>query len=424
MAISATPLATPAGQANADIDSNRLTRVASIHYYGRSGSIFLQSLLDSHPDVVMLPTVYLCGFHTFWRRYGGRRPAEVVAAFVHEYGILFDSASTDEVIDVGKGIGLVYNFHHMGEGHDERLGLDRAVFSERLMRKAALGVGADGRLSRKFLFQAVHAAYAEALGRRVRSANPLIVYQGHNPQFAQIEHLILDFSPNLKFVHCVREPLPSLGSWLAHVRSGELGGALDLSFRVLGRAIDHAKPILNQWPGDGAKPPLVSWNERNTRAVRLEDLHQRPRETLERLCAWLDIPWDDALLQSTFDSKLWHWTDGRRTISGFQPGKQANIRGDVFTGLDRLRLRLLLADTYLAWNYPLSRWYRSSALAWLSVLTWLAPFRMEVAVWRRQDSWSPSRVAAAASAYLRMRIEIYRRWRRDGRHRDALLKLL
>ena len=143
---------------------------------------------------------------------------------------------------------------------------------------------------------------AEALGRRVRSANPLIVYQGHNPQFAQIEHLILDFSPNLKFVHCVREPLPSLGSWLAHVRSGELGGALDLSFRVLGRAIDHAKPILNQWPGDGAKPPLVSWNERNTRAVRLEDLHQRPRETLERLCAWLDIPWDDALLQSTFDS--------------------------------------------------------------------------------------------------------------------------
>ena len=71
MAISATPLATPAGQANADIDSNRLTRVASIHYYGRSGSIFLQSLLDSHPDVVMLPTVYLCGFHTFWRALRG-----------------------------------------------------------------------------------------------------------------------------------------------------------------------------------------------------------------------------------------------------------------------------------------------------------------------------------------------------------------
>ena len=422
--MTAAPLTLPAGEGGTDIDPHRLTRVASIHYYGRSGSIFLQSLLDSHPDVVMLPAVYLCGFHTFWGRYAGFRPSEMVAAFVHEYEILFDPTSTREVIDVGKGIGLIYNFHRMGEGHDERLGLDRAVFSDCLMRKAALGVGADGRLSRKFFFQAVHAAYAEALGRRVRSANPLIVYQGHNPQLTQVEHVIADFSPHLKFVHCVREPVPALGSWFAHARGSELGGALDFPYRVLGRALDHAKPILNQWPVGGAKPLLVSWNERNTRAVRLEDLHQRPRETLERLCAWLDIAWDDALLQSTFDGRLWHWTDGKRTLSGFQRRTHAKTHGDVFTGIDRLRLRLLLAEAYRAWNYPLPRWCDSAALAWLSVLTWLAPFRMEVAVWRRQESWSPSRIAAAAAAYLRMRAEIFRRWRRDRRHRDALLKLL
>lgn len=384
-----TALAAPhpdAGHDGVEIDPHRLTRVASIHYYGRSGSIFLQSLLDSHPDVLMLPVVYLCGFHTFWSRYGGLRPAELVGAFAQHYEVLYDPTSTREVIDVGRGIGLIYNFNLMGEGHDERLGLDRAVFIDRLMRKAALCVGTDGRLSRKFFFQAVHAAYAEALGRRMRSESPLIVYQGHNPQFAQVEHLITDFSPHLKFVHCVREPVPALGSWFAHTRTSELGCALDLPYRVLGRAVDQAKPILNQWPVDGAKPPLVSWNERNTRAVRLEDLHNRPRETLEKLCDWLGIPWDDALLQSTFDGKLWHWPDGSRTLSGFQRRTLAKTHDDVISGFDRVKLRLLLADKYRAWDYRLPRWCRSAALAWLSIALWLVPFRMEATVWRRQDS--------------------------------------
>ena len=422
-----TALAAPspeAGHGGAEIDPHRLTRVASIHYYGRSGSIFLQSLLDSHPDVLMLPVVYLCGFHTFWDRFGGLRPAELVAAFVSQYEVLFDPTSLHEVTDVGRGIGLLYNLNRMGEGGDERLGPGRAVFTERLMRKTALGVGTDGRISRKFFFQAVHAAYAEALGRRMRSDCPLIVFQGHNPQLTQVEHLIADFSPHLKFVHCVRQPVQSLGSWFAHTRGTELGCALDLPHRVLGRALDHAKPILNQWPSDAAKPPLVSWNERNTRAVRLEDLHHRPRETLERLCDWLDLPWDDALLCSTFDGKPWHWPDGSRTPGGPQRRTLAKTHDDVISGFDHVRLRLLLADKYRAWDYRLPRWCRSAALAWLSIALWLVPFRMEATVWRRQDSWPFSRIGVAAAVYVRLRVEIFRRWRRDRRHPEALLKLL
>ena len=283
-----TALAAPradAGHDGLEIDPHRLTRVASIHYYGRSGSVFLQSLLDSHPDVLMLPAVYLCGFHTFWDRFGGIRPVELVAAFVHHYPVIFDPTSTEEVIDVGRGIGLVYNFNHMGEGHDERLGLDRAAFAQRLLTKCALGVGPEGRLSRRFFFQAVHAAYAEALGRRMRSISPLIVFQGHNPQLGQVEPLITDFSPHLQFVHCVREPTAALASWFAHARGSELGRAPDLPLRVLGRALDHAKPILNQWPTDEAVPPLVAWNERNTRAVRLEDIYTRARARPFRSCA-------------------------------------------------------------------------------------------------------------------------------------------
>ena len=412
------------GHAEVDIDPHRLTRVASIHYYGRSGSVFLQSLLDSHPDVLMLPVNYLCGFHTFWSRHGGRRPAELVAAFISEYEVLFDPTSIREVIDVGRGVGLVYNLHRMGPGHDQRLGPDREMFADRLMRKAAIGIGPEGRISRRFFFQAVHAAYAESLGRRMASDSPLIVFQGHNPQLDQVEELINDFSPRLKFVHCVREPVQSLGSWFAHTKCSDLGRSFDLPHRAMGRALDHAKPILNQWPNAGVKHPLVEWNERNTRAVRLEDLHNRPREALEALCDWLDLPWDDALLHSTFDGKQWHWSDGNQTVSGFQRTTLAKTHDDVFSGFDRFRLRLLLADKYRAWGYRLPSWARLAAVAWLSIALWLAPFRMETSVWRRQASWPLSRVGAAAAAYLRVRADIFRRWRRDRRHPEALLKLL
>ncbi len=158
--------------------------------------------------------------------------------------------------------------------------------------------------------------------------------------------------------------------------------------------------------------------------MRLEDLHNQPRQTLERLCDWLGLAWDDSLLHSTFDGKPWHWSDGKRTLSGFQRGTLAKTHGDVLSGLDRMRLRLLLADKYRAWGYRLPRWCRSAAVAWLSIVLWLAPFRMEVVVWRRQGSWSLSRMVAAATAYWRVRTDVFRRWRRDRRHPEALLKLL
>ena len=129
-------------------------------------------------------------------------------------------------------------------------------------------------------------------------------------------------------------------------------------------------------------------------------------------------------MQSTFDGKLWHWSDGTRTLSGFQRRGIAQPHTEILSGLDRFRLRLLLADQYRAWGYRLPPWGRSAALAWVSIALWLVPFRMETVVWRRQESWPPARLAVAAAAYVRARVEVFRRWRRDRRHPEALLKLL
>ena len=43
-----------------------LQQVVVIYYYGRSGSVFVQSLLDHHPQTLGLPGVGLERFHLFW----------------------------------------------------------------------------------------------------------------------------------------------------------------------------------------------------------------------------------------------------------------------------------------------------------------------------------------------------------------------
>ena len=67
------------------IDPRDLERVVAVFYYGRSGSIFLQSLLDSHPEVLMFPSIYLSGFYSFWSQFGHLPAVELVAAFVQNY---------------------------------------------------------------------------------------------------------------------------------------------------------------------------------------------------------------------------------------------------------------------------------------------------------------------------------------------------
>ncbi len=175
-------------------DPRQVERLVSIHYYGRSGSIFLQSLLDGHPDVLTFPANYLGGYYSFWLEYGELSPLHIVKAFLHHYEVLFDPTTAEEVFDAGAYTGLEYDFDKMGPNHDEALGVDRQRFGDILLKKCMIEVGdfENGRLERKFFLQALHVAYAEALGRDLTGRRPLIVFQAHTPHVDKIEAMLSD----------------------------------------------------------------------------------------------------------------------------------------------------------------------------------------------------------------------------------------
>ena len=43
-----------------------LNRVLAIQSFGSSGSKFLHSLLDNHPNILVIPSLYMMHFFDFW----------------------------------------------------------------------------------------------------------------------------------------------------------------------------------------------------------------------------------------------------------------------------------------------------------------------------------------------------------------------
>ena len=421
-----------------EIRPEDLRRVVSIHYYGRSGSLFLQSLLDGHPQVVMLPGTYLSGFYRFWEIFGQLPALKLLGAFIINYDVLFDARSPVPLIHVGPNVGTTLGFDSMGENQDRVLGVDRDEFVQSLLAhviRACDNPNVD-RLSRRFFLQAIHLAYAEALGRPILSKDVLIVLQTHNPYFDEVEPLYRDFGVDVKFLHCLREPIQALGSWYSHwweaCTSPDPRGApfqLELAGTSIARGIDHAKPIFAQYahhfPHDKRSRDIVAWAIGNTRGVRLEDLHQRPRATLEKVRAWLGIDWHDALLHSTFDGQPWrHRTTGGQTVKGFQQTTITKKHADIFTPLDRMRLKLLFADQCQAWNYPIPCILSWRPLAYLSAILWLLPLRMESSIWRAQPWRGPRTLGGILSSYIVVRLKILSRWWPDLKRRPPLIRLL
>ncbi len=138
----------------------------------------------------------------------------------------------------------------------------------------------------------------------------------------------------------------------------------------------------------------------------------------------MDLPWQDSLLESTFDGRPWAQvsTDGT-VVVGFR-GRITEPPDKLYDALDRLRIKLLLADKYRAWKYPLPGWAGSWLLTGLAFLLWPLPFRMERRVWRAGRPWSAAKAPAALREYLALRRDVIGWWWRDRKNGVPAIKLL
>ena len=311
--------------------------VALVHF-GRSGTGLLHSLVDGHPEVSTMPSIYFSEYfdYSIWEKIIVGGWGEMVDRFIANYESLFDASTqaptptkSGKFID---GLGLKEGLANVGPQRDEVLKVDKLLFSSELNRL----MECCDQLNPLIFFKLVQAAYNKAINDL--NHKNLLFYHIHNPaKYAQLNFATL--APNAEWLIMVREPIQSCESWLTiPLSENDYSGCHNRILEMLFE-IDN-----------------VVYHKQNSVGLRLEDLKEYPRKTIPALCKWMGVDEIDSLYEMTAQGKRW-WGDPSSpefAKEGMDPfGKTAINRkvGSVFGASDQFILRTLFYPFSVRFGY-------------------------------------------------------------------------
>ena len=248
---------------------------------GRAGTDFLQSLLDSHPEILTFNGSLF--FHSFWDS------SLCVAAGEYEVSDLIDEFIGKHIYKLKSRYDLFENKHRLGDDFNQSLDIDLDRFKRETL--AFL----DGQpLTSRTVLTAIYGAYATCLGQDLEKKK---LFFHHVHHFDALPSYLRDF-PDSKIICMTRDPRANFVSSVEHHRNDDRTygrGGIDqdqgatLLFYIA-RILYDSLP-LRKYPN-----PYV--------VVRIEDLGDEA--VLEALRGWLGISDDECLRRSTWGGLRWH----------------------------------------------------------------------------------------------------------------------
>ena len=312
-------------------------QTVAILYDGRSGSVFVQSLLDNHPQVSVFPATVLIGggsgisFDDFWDLHQTDDNVELANAFCNAFGTAFDSRQDNTWCRLDA----------LGPDMNEAISVDIESF-----KRCLCGLLQDSRIDRRTFFLAVHVAYELARGRDPHAMR-ILVHALHVPD-KRVRDFFDDF-PDTKILLMTRNPLETHAAVFRHtMRRHEIEHGPEFISR----------PEVLAYPLVGVRHAfeypfhiLSACDPEQVRAIRLEDLHLESEIVIHNICEWIGIEFDEVLLKSTFDGRLWRGDSTIAPKNGFSKAPPPPTWRDAFFDHDLIWLEFLLRDRLDAYGY-------------------------------------------------------------------------
>ncbi len=314
-------------------------KLVALLHFGRSGTGFFHGLIDGHPEISTLPSIYLRGFFNagIWEKLSADGWLGLPERFADEFAVLFDATSPKPIPGMIREdpshTGAKDGMTTLGEGGDESLSLDRGRFCAEAVRLMEYHENIDPGL---FLL-IVHAAFEKTIG--TKTDKHTVFYHIHNPDdFAKIN--FLRYMPDARLVMTVREPLQSCESWIpVPFEKNDYDTVITRIIAML-FAIDQ-----------------IPFRMQDSIGIRLEDLKRNPKATLRALCAWLGVDETPSLYETTAQGKKW-WGDPSspeyEKSKAKSPFDEAPIRravGQIFSEKDQFVLRTLFYPFSVRFGY-------------------------------------------------------------------------
>lgn len=325
--------------------------IICIQNFGTSGSLFLQTLLDGHPELFVMPALYTREIFQFWKKIDKSYSNEkITEEFVADpcQAYWFDASEKYKVVKD-------HNLNRMGKNAEENLVIDIKKFSENMINQLC-----REKISRKHFFLSVHEAFAITANLEF-SKKKYIVFPFHTNPIKTAEFLIEDFQ-DVKFITTIREPI-------RNINSGQI-----YSMSTYGRTAGWFKWI---WEDDQTCC-ILNKPRNESIGIKLEDIHDTPEKTLRKICKYLNIEWDDCLLESTILKKKWWNRSSSKKLSGFDKNLHKKTPIYMFNNFDKLRLEFLFYSWKKKWKYRNPKLIDNELIYFIFhyILIWI-PFKFE-----------------------------------------------
>ena len=290
--------------------------------FGRSGSMFLHSLFDGHPEISTLPGYFFKGWFNniswslFEPNYSESNWREkLTKKIIDIYEPQFNASSKKNVIGKPNGenewLAKSLGFTKLGDDGKDTLKLDQEEFKKYLIKF----LRPLDKIDSKICFQLIHKAFDEAYRTEVElnKKNKILFYHIHNPDEFEYANFLRNF-PEAKILYLIRNPLQMIESWVAFdlkklESSVDHNIAIQLYDRILGKIY---------YPFEFFNNPFNTIHKNQIRGIKLEDIKRNPNEIIPIISNWIGIEDHFSLYKSEFmNEKYSRPSQSFDGISGF-----------------------------------------------------------------------------------------------------------
>ena len=356
---------------------------------GYSGSDFFNMILDSHPFLLTIGWQGLCCYWSVWKVFCENKTVlEAVENMKNP-----QNKSESELLRMNVGQMLKYKAR-------ERM----APFLDSITNY----LDPDKKYDQHDWFVAFFLSCNEVTGKKFKQRiSPSVFYDRHNMgqplydkyicnpfniKMEEIRDMQKYISKGFKYVKkvgVVRRPLGKIGS-MANTRCGTNKRPDEFVKIWLGNRYVY---------GDYLKKDSIEY--KISRHVRFEDLKLYPKETTEKLCEYLRIPWSDTCLHLTANGDDGGVVDG---TEGFDVWPVYNPHEKNLSSFDYYRIELLNYKNFSIWGYK-TKYYDGIKYAEEDLEKLMSvPFKFETLKYDAYPDWPNEKVSKEFHEWIMERV--------------------
>lgn len=307
-------------------------KIIAIQNYGPSGSTLLHSLLDGHTNIISLPWIYGLPLYFIWDNIVSKREINLInlkKSINQHLGVFFDPTLENGDPSLTK----------MGKNEDIIIKVDKNSFFKHFEEYYK----SKKKFQRRDFIISIYLSFNMAYGKNFKE-NSYISFPIHDQPKKHATYLIEDFY-SVKFLHVVRNPIQTIGSLIKHINFNQQKFSLFKSALMCAiSAIILEKR--EHWEEKSyqlyCKTPYFKDDHNiETRYVKLEDIHLKNKDVMNKVCKWLLIPYENCLAESTFMGFEWHNRAESIKSSGINKKTISQKHNKLLSRFDKYRIKLI-----------------------------------------------------------------------------------